>query len=85
MTLRRRYPFLTLELLNDGLLETVMLEFSGLRQLQLADLHPGSRCHLDISPVASDQMEGLAYCVSNVEQDFTLSFYCADFHVSHGS
>src|ERR1700693_3127092 len=67
---------LAIELLNDNLREHVVLEFSGLRQLRLgADLHPGVRCHLDISSVVSDQMEGLWYRVSNIEQDFTLSFY----------
>jgi len=76
---------LSIELLNNRLREHVVLEFSGLRQLRLADLHSGVLCYLDVSSVVSDQMEGLRYRVSNIEQDFTLSFYCADFSVSNRS
>jgi hypothetical protein len=68
---------LTLELLNGE--QTLRLEFTGLRQLRLPDLHPGSLCFLNISSVAGDQMEGIRYRVSNGEQDLTLAFYCADF------
>jgi|GEM_PF-2718829 len=64
---------------------TVVLAFSGLRQLRLADLHPGSLCRLYITSVADDQMEGLRYRVSNDEQDLTLDFYCADFEVFPGT
>jgi hypothetical protein len=71
---------LTVELLKGE--QTVSLTFSGLRQLCLADLHPGSLCFLKISSVAQDQMEGVRYRVCNAEQDFTLSFYCADFKFS---
>ncbi len=76
---------LTVELLNDRRREHVVLEFSGLRQLCLADLHPGVLCHLDIRSVVPDQMEGLCYRVANMEQDLTLSFYCADFKASNRS
>ena len=61
--------------------QTVVLAFSGLRQLRLADLHPGSLCRLYITSVADAQMEGVRYRVSNDEQDLTLDFYCADFEV----
>jgi hypothetical protein len=71
---------LTLELLRGE--QTVTLAFTGLRQLRLANLHPGSLCGLNISSVADAQMEGLRYRVSNAEQDLTLDFYCADFEIS---
>jgi hypothetical protein len=71
---------LTLELLRDERL--VSLRFTGLRQLQLADLHPGSHCLLEILSVAKDQWEGVRYRVFNIEQDLTLRFYCADFEFS---
>ena len=62
---------LTLELLKVE--QTIRLEFTGLRQLRLADLHladlhPGSLCFLDISSVARDQMEGIYYRVFNAER-----------------
>jgi hypothetical protein len=72
---------LRLELLGEANSKNIVLEFLGLRQLQLADLHPGSLCCLEISPIASSQMEGLNYRVSNLEQDLTLSFYCRKFEV----
>ena len=72
---------LTLELLKGE--QIVTLAFSGLRQLRIADLHPGSSCILDIKSVAHDQMEGLRYRVFNLEQDLTLSFYCADFEFQY--
>ena len=71
---------LTLELLKGE--QTVTLNFSGLRELQMAHLHPGSLCLLNILSVAQDQMEGLRYRVFSGEQDLTLAFYCGDFDVS---
>ncbi len=71
---------LTLELLKGE--RIVSLTFTGLKELRLADLGPGSSCLLRISAVAQDQWEGVLYRVSNEEQDFTLAFYCADFEVS---
>ena len=76
---------LAIELLRDGQSKTVVLAFSGLRQFRLADLQPGGLCCLQISSVAADQMEGIRYRVANGEQDLTLSFYCADFEVSHAT
>src|ERR1041385_884455 len=64
---------LKLELSGEASSKNIVLEFLGLRQLQLAELHPGSVCYLEISPIASSQMEGLRYRVSNLEQDLTLS------------
>jgi hypothetical protein len=71
---------LTLELLKGE--QTVSLTFTGLRQLRLADLGPGTSCLLRISSVAQDQWERIRYRVSNTEQDLTLAFYCADFEFS---
>ena len=36
---------LKLELLGEASSKNIVLEFLGLRQLQLADLHPGSLCY----------------------------------------
>jgi hypothetical protein len=87
LTIRQTFPptsessqSLTLELLKGE--QTIRLEFTGLRQFRLADLHPGSLCLLNISSVASDQMEEMRYRVFNGEQDLTLAFYCADFEFS---
>jgi hypothetical protein len=71
---------LTLELLKGE--QTVSLTFTGLRQLRLADLGPGSSCLLNISLVIQDQWEGVRYRVFNEEQDLTLAFYCSDFEFS---
>jgi len=72
---------LCLQLLAAGD-HTVILTFSGLRQLRFGELHPGSVCSLNISSITDAQMEGLRYRVSNREQDFTLQFYCTDFETS---
>jgi hypothetical protein len=71
---------LTLELLKGE--KIIRLDFTDLRQLRLADLHPGSICFLNIVSVADHQMEGIRYQVFNDEQDLTLDFYCADFAFS---
>jgi hypothetical protein len=68
---------LTLELRKGE--QTVSLTFTGLRQLRLADLGPGSSCFLKIVPVVQDQWEGIRYRVFNEEQSPTLAFYCTDF------
>lgn len=65
--------------------QTVVLAFSGLRQLELANLGPGSLCRLHVTSIADARMEGLRYFVSNDEQDLTLNFYCADFEVFPGT
>lgn len=56
--------------------------FTGLRELRLADLHPGSHRILKVLSVIQAQLEGIRYRVFNMEQDFTLAFYCADFEFS---
>jgi len=71
---------LTIELQKGE--QTVTLRFTGLRQLRLAELGPGSVCLLRILSVAQDQWEGIRYRVFNGEQNFTLAFYCADFEFS---
>jgi hypothetical protein len=71
---------LTLELLKGE--QTVSLIFTGLRELRLADLHPGSHCILKVLSVIEDQLEGIRHRVFNMEQDFTMAFYYADFEFS---
>jgi hypothetical protein len=71
---------LTVELLRGE--QTVSLRFTGLQQLRLENLGPGSSCLLTILSVAQDQWEGIRYRVFNGEQDLTLAFYCADFELS---
>jgi hypothetical protein len=71
---------LTLELLKEE--RTVTLTFTGLTGLRLEKLGPGSSCLLTVMSVAQDQWEGIRYRVFNMEQDLTLSFYCADFEFS---
>jgi len=68
---------LTLELMKGE--QTVSLTFTGLRQLRLADLGPGSSCFLKILPVVQDQWDRIRYRVFNEEQYPTLAFYCTDF------
>lgn len=85
LTIRHTFPpegsqSLTLELMKGE--QIVSLAFTGLRQFRLADLGPGSHCLLNILSVAQDQMVGIRYRVSNMEQDLTLAFYCADFEFS---
>jgi hypothetical protein len=74
---------LTLELAPDDLSETISLTFSDVHKLQIADLHPGTACYLDIVPMASRQWEGIRYKVHSLEQDLTLSFYCGSFEIEH--
>jgi len=74
---RSQSQSLTLELLKGE--QTVSLTFTGLRQLRLAELGPGSSCLLKIVSMAQDQWEGIRYRVFNGEQDLTLAFYCVDF------
>jgi hypothetical protein len=71
---------LTLELLKGE--RTVSLTFTGLRELRLADLGPGSSCFLKILSVSQDQWGGIRYRVFNEEQYPTLAFYCTDFEFS---
>src|SRR5215467_7383473 len=74
---------ITLELAPEDLSETISLTFSDVHQLQIADLHPGCACYLDIVPMASRQGEGIRYKVRSLEQDLTLSFYCGSFEIEH--
>ena len=71
---------LTLELLKGE--QTVSLRFTGLQQLRLENLGPGSSCLLTILSVVQDQWEGIRYRVFNGEQDLRLAFYCGDFEIS---
>jgi hypothetical protein len=86
MTIRHTIPSsshasqsLILDLLRGE--QIVSLRFTGLQQLRLANLGPGSSCLLTILSVAQDQWEGIGYRVFNGEQDLTLAFYCADFEL----
>ena len=58
------------------------ITFTGIQDLKLSNLHPGTKRQLEIISVIPDQLEGLRYRVFNIEQDFGLSFYCADFKVT---
>ena len=68
-----------IEMLKPNSLNKLTIQFSGVVDLKIANLHPGSNCLLQITSVADDQMEGIRYRVFNDEQDLTLSFYCGDF------
>jgi hypothetical protein len=72
---------LTLELAPDDFSESISLTFADVRQLQIADLHPGTACYLNIVPMASRQWDGIRYKVHSLEQDLTLSFYCGSFEI----
>jgi hypothetical protein len=74
---------LTLELAPDDLSESISLTFANVHQLQIADLHPGCACYLNILPIASRQWEGIRYKVHSLGQSFTLSFYCGSFEIEH--
>jgi hypothetical protein len=69
--------------LGDELEDTLVYVFTGIRDLRIADLHPGVKCKLEIVNIASRQFEGLKYQVFNGDQDFTLSFWCREFVASH--
>jgi hypothetical protein len=60
----------------------LQLAFAGVRDLRIADLRPGVKCQLEILRIDAQQLEGLRYQVHNLEQDFTLSFYCSEFNVT---
>jgi hypothetical protein len=72
--------------LGDEIENKLVLIFADVRDLRIADLHPGVKCHLQIINIVSRQFEGLKYQVFNKEQDFTLSFYCREFNAAetHG-
>ena len=70
-----------LELLRTEPLRKVTIRFSAVVQLKIADLHPGTKCLLQIESTADAQMENIRYRIFNGEQDLTLSFYCLDFEV----
>ncbi len=72
----------TLELLKKNLSEKILVTFTGVQSLCVADIHPGCLCCMNIRSVIEDQLEGLHYRVYNTEQDLTLSFYCRDFELS---
>ena len=71
----------TLELLKKDLSGKIVITFSGVQSLQVANVDPGILCCLDIASVVADQLEGLNYRVCSTEQDLTLSFYCRDFEL----
>jgi hypothetical protein len=83
MTPERPEQSLTLELSREDGKDSIVLSFFNVRQLQLEQLHPGCTCYLNIDSLASSQWEGVKYRVSNIEQDLTFNFYCAEFTI-HG-
>jgi|SRR5580704_2595617 hypothetical protein len=66
--------------LGDEKSHELQLAFAGVRDLRVADLRPGVKCRLAITRIEAHQLEGLRYQVHNMEQDFTLSFYCQEFN-----
>jgi hypothetical protein len=68
-----------LELLGEDRSGKIELKFTGVQDLKLEGIRPGTTCLLEIVPIMDDQLEGLRFRVFNVEQDFRLSFYCLDF------
>ena len=71
-----------LELLKKRSSGRIALRFTGVQDLKIERIHPGTVCHLEIVSVAADQLEGLRFQVFNDEQDFVLSFYCFDFEIN---
>ena len=68
-----------IEMLRPNSLSKLAIQFSGVADLEIARLHPGTMCLLQIASVVHAQLEGIRYQVFNGEQDFTLGFYCRDF------
>ena len=66
-------------MLKPNSLSKLAIQFSGVVDLKVARLHPGTMCLLQIASVVHAQLENIRYQVFNGEQDFTLSFYCRDF------
>jgi hypothetical protein len=71
-----------LVLLKERCSGRIALRFTGVQDLKIESIHPGTVCHLEIVSVADDQLEGLRFRVFNDEQDFVLSFHCFDFEVN---
>jgi hypothetical protein len=70
-----------LELLKERCSGKIALKFTGVQDLKIQRIHPGTTCHLEIVSVVNEQLEGLRFRVFNDEQDFLLSFYCFDFEI----
>lgn len=62
--------------------ELLYLSFAGVRDLRISDLRPGVKCRLEITRIEDRQLESLRYRVHNIEQDFTISFYCMEFNAA---
>jgi hypothetical protein len=71
-----------LELLKERCSGKIALKFTGVQDLKIERIHPGTTCHLEIVSVVNEQLEGLRFRVFNDEQDFVLSFYCFDFEIN---
>jgi hypothetical protein len=71
-----------LELLKERCSGRITLRFTGVQDLKIESIHPGTVCHLEIVSVADDQLEGLRFQVFNDERDFVLNFYCFDFEIN---
>jgi hypothetical protein len=71
----------SIELLKLDKSSKVIFRFEGVRQLKIADIHPGTHCALEIVDVIANQLEAICYHVFNPEQDFTFSFYCRSFSI----
>jgi len=75
---------LRVDLLKEDLSGTTIIEFRGVQDLHIANVHPGSRCSIEIISITSDQLEDLRYRVNNIELDLKLNFYCRSFEISEG-
>lgn len=70
---------------NQGALSQLILTFGRVQMVQVADVHPGSKCWLEIISVNDRQLEDIDYQVFSGEQDLTLSSYCRDFQFTERS
>ena len=74
--------FVCLKLLRENCSGKVALKFTGVQDLKIDGIHPGTICDLEIVSAADGQLEGLHFQVFNAEQDFLLSFFCLDFEIN---
>ena len=70
------------ELLREDCAGKARLKFTGVQNLKIERIHPGTICDLEVISVGDDQLEGLRFQVFNNEQDFTLNFLCFDFEMN---
>ena len=59
-----------IELLKADCQSKIAVHFESVAGLEIASLHPGTTCLLQIHSVVDAQLEGIRYRVFNGEQDF---------------